>query len=143
MITQVSAMIFDLNDIEMDVSGDLNKNDFKIKNLNSDKIVYEDERYKKGIKNEYGFCLFEVYHKDSLLFEIGHFKFNNWHTNNYLFDFKLNKGKIVPTLVINGPDRNKGELFYKRFERNKFGQISKIVFMDQEKNIYNEEVIEN
>jgi hypothetical protein len=68
LITQVSAVIFDLNDIEIDVSGDLNKNDFKIKNLNSGQIMYENERYIKGIKNEYGFCLFEIYHKDSLLF---------------------------------------------------------------------------
>lgn len=141
LITQLSAVLFDLNDIKIHVSDNLNKNDFKIKNLNSGKIVFENGRYKKGIKNEYGFCLFDVYYRDSLLFEIGHDKFNNWHTNDYTFDFRLDSGIINPTLNIIGPDRDRGELFYKRFDRNDNGQIYKIVYLDKNKKIYNEELI--
>ena len=141
LITQLSAVLFDLNDIKIEVSNDLDKNDFKIKNLNSDKIVFENGRYKKGIKNEYGFCLFDIYYKDSLLFEIGHDKFNDWHTNDYTFTFRLIKGTIDPTLIIIGPDRDRGELFYKRFDRNDNGQIYKIVYLDKDKKIYNEELV--
>ena len=141
LISQLSAVLFNLNDIKIQVSGDLNKSDFKIKNLNSGKIVFENGRYKKGIKNEYGFCLFDIYYKDSLLFEIGHDKYNDWHTNDYTFAFRLDMGAIDPTLSIIGPDRDRVELFYKRFDRNDNGQIYKIVYLDRDKKIYNEELI--
>lgn len=49
---------------------------------------------------------------------------------------------IEPTLIINGPDRNHGELFYKRFDRDSSGLIYRIVYMNEDKTIYNEELME-
>jgi hypothetical protein len=141
LTTQLSSRLFDLNDIKIKVSDSLNVMDFKIKNLNSGKLVFENGKFRKGIKNEYGFCLFNVYYKDSLLYEIGHFKFNNWHTNDYTFVFESTVNYINPTLIISGPDKDKGELFYKRFERNELGVINKISYLDRDKKIYNEEII--
>jgi hypothetical protein len=143
LITQLSSRLFDLNTVNVNVSSDLKKTDFRIININSGKVIYEDGYNKKGIKNEYGFCLFDIYYKDSLLFELGHYKLNNWHTNDYTFAFRLVKGTIDPTLIIIGPDRDRGELFYKRFDRNDNGQIYKIVYFSREKKIYKEELIKS
>ena len=143
LITQLSSRLFDLNTVNVNTSGDLKKTDFRIINMNSGKVVYEDGCSKKGIKNEYGFCLFNIYYKDSLIFEIGHLKFNNWHTNDYTFDFRSVNGKIDPTLTILGPDSGKGELFYKRFERNESGQFYKIIFINKHKREYNEEYVKD
>lgn len=70
LITQLSAILFDLNDIEIQVSDNLESKNFKIVNLNSGKTVFENNEYQSGIKNEYGFCLFNVYYKDSLILKL-------------------------------------------------------------------------
>jgi hypothetical protein len=141
LITQLSSKLLDLNTISIQTSKDLDKVDFKIKNLNSDRFVYENGEFKKGMKNEYGICIFNIYYKDSLLFEIGHEKLNSWHTNDYIFNFDLIGDTIVPTLIIKGLDRDNGNLYYKRFDRNQIGLIYKIDYFDKNKRIYNIEII--
>jgi hypothetical protein len=141
LITQLSSKLFDLNDVKINVSENLSIDDFKIENINSGRIIYENGEFKKGIKNEYGFCLFNVYYKDSLLIEIGHEKRNNWHTNDYLFVFEKISDTINSTLIITGPDSDHGNLFYKKFERNEFGLVSKVIYSNRDKKIYNEELV--
>ena len=136
LITQLSSRLFDLNNLDVKVSEDLNIEDFKIKNINSNKIIFENNRFIKGIKNDYGNCLFEIYYKDSLIFEIGHFKFNNWHTNDYLFEFEIIGSEISSTLIIDGPDKDNKTIFYKRFDHDSNGKIEKVVYFDCRKNIY-------
>jgi hypothetical protein len=143
LITQLSSRFFDLNNVRIHVSDNLKTTDFKIKNRNSGKFVFENGQSRKGITNEYGICSFNVYYKDSLLFEIGHEKLSDWHTNDYSFDFKLTSDTINPTLIITGLDNDKGNLYYKRFDRNESGLIYRIVYLNKDKMKYNEELIKN
>lgn len=136
LLAHVSSSLFDLNHIDIRVADNLQKDDFRIVNLNSGQTVFESSRYLGGIKNEYGWCLFNVYYKNKLYFQVGHNKFNNWHANYYTFIFRKSTGQIDPTLVIEGPDHDNGTLFYKRFERNQavyFGSDKRVYLVEDVK----------
>ena len=96
----------------------MNKNDFIVTNKNSTKIIYKNGKSQKGIKNQYGYCIFEIYYQGQKIYEIGHFKYNNWHTNNYVLRLDTNEEIIDPTLTITNRDIE-NTLFYKRFSYSK------------------------
>lgn len=112
LITQVSSRILDLNTLEIKVYDGLNKNDFQLINLNSGDVIYKNGQYLKGIKNEHGYCLFDLYYKGKKLFKFGHYKFNNWQTNNYVLHLSLNKDLVKPRLEFLGKDKSLEKLFY-------------------------------
>ena len=140
LITQISARIFDLNTVNVEVSNDLKIEDFKIINLYNHKVIFNKGKSHKGINNDYGeHHTFEIYYKDSLIYEIGYFKYNNWRTYDFKFLFG-NFNNIIPTLIMNGSNPNIKNIYYKKFERDKNGVISKIIYYDENKKIYNEEI---
>ena len=141
VLTKISAIIFDLNTFNVEVSGDLKLEDFKIVNKDNHKIIFNKGRAYKGINNDYGeHHTFEVYYKDTLRYEIGYFKYNNWRTYDFILRIDDLKN-IVPTLIMNGSDPNKGNIYYKKFERDNEGSVFKIVYFDKDKKAYNEEII--
>ena len=88
-------------------------------NQNSGTTIFADGKNRKGIDNDYGYRLFELYYKDQKLYEFGHFSTNNWYT----FDYTLNLNKInniiIPDLkIMRGGNECYIHFFYKRFEYN-------------------------
>jgi hypothetical protein len=140
LITQLSSRLFDLNTIQVKVFDDLKCNDFKIKNLNSRKYVFENGKNFKRMKNEYGHCRFEIYYKDTLIYELEHFKTNNWNTYDYLFLFEKVDDTINVTMNKTGND-SYGQVFYKQMVRDKTGKIYKIKYIDYNKKTYKEEFL--
>lgn len=142
LITQLSSRFLDLNTINVNVTGELKKNDFKIKNLNSGKFVFENGRTYKRMKNEYGYCRFEIYYKDTLIYELEHLKTNNWNTYDYSFLFEKINDKINVTLNKMGPDDEQfGQISYKQFIRNDLGKVVKVKYIDHKKKTYREELL--
>jgi hypothetical protein len=141
-LASLSHFVFNWNNIDVKVSNDIDPGELRIINVNSGKVVFHNSEYSGGIENKYGWCLFEVYYEGLLLYLIGHDKRNNWHTNEYTFIFKERNGKIDATLKMYGPDENRGELFYKRYDRNQDGSVKKIVYMNSDKKVYNEEFVD-
>lgn len=112
-VTQISSKLFDFNTFDLQVDSNLNKTDFKVINLNSQKVIFEKGKSQKGIKNTHGYCRFHLYYKNVLIYEFGHFKYNNWHTNHYQLILSSSKGKIIPLLKITGPDHEIKRLYFK------------------------------
>lgn len=102
LTTKISSRLFDFNTFSVELSKELNKNDFRVENQNSGKIIYQNGIVNKGIKNEYGHCVFILFYQDQKIAEIGHFKTNNWYTNDYILSIEKKDMMIVPTLVIQG-----------------------------------------
>jgi len=141
LTTQISSNIFDFNEFELQVSEKLNKNDFIVLDKNSGKIIYKNGKSQKGIKNQHGYCIFEIQYKKQKIYEIGHMKYNNWHTNSYVLKVDVNKNIIDLTLtIINRKIDN--TLFYKRFSYSNSGELTSVIYLSDNKTIYNEEIIE-
>ena len=103
-LSKVSSRLFEFNSFQVQVGENISINDFEIKNLNSGKIIYKNGKFEGGIKNEYGHCLFELYYKGKLVYEMGHLKYNNWHTHDYVLEIQYDNEVIDATLSIEGPD---------------------------------------
>lgn len=88
--------------------------DFKLVHQNCGKTIFEDGKSKKGIKNEYGFCNFELFWKEKKVYQFGHFKKNNWHTNSYTLFVEMTNNKLAPSLDIVGRDSLKTKLFFRK-----------------------------
>ena len=112
--TQVSSKIFDFNTFEVEVDSTLNLSDFKVVSQNSGKEIFANGLNKKGIKNEYGRCTFELFWKGKLVYEFGHFKFSNWHTNYYKLLIKRKKNELGLSLEVFGPDHEKTNMFFRK-----------------------------
>lgn len=115
LTTQISSRLFDFNHFTIETFDGLNRNDFKVINLNSGKIIYENGSFLTGIKNDYGHCVFELYHKGEKVYQIGHFKYNNWVTNDYSLILRLVDGEIEPKLIISGKNAAP-DLYYRKSE---------------------------
>ncbi|WP_299097859.1 hypothetical protein [uncultured Winogradskyella sp.] len=113
LATQISSRIFDFNTFELKVDSTLNISDFKVVNQNSGKTIFEKGKSRKGIKNEYGYCTFELFWKGKAVYEFGHFKMNNWYTNKYELNIGMENNELKPSLEIYGPDSKKVDLYFK------------------------------
>jgi len=104
LTTQISSRIFDFNTFQLEVAKDLEILEFKVINRNSGKCIFDNGKSMKGIKNEYGYCSFDVFYKDQKQFKIGHYKRNNWETNNYILMLKVENNDLVPILEMNNKE---------------------------------------
>ncbi len=114
LTTQISSRLFDFNTFELKVDSTLNLSDFKVVNQNSGKTIFADGKYRKGIKNEYGHCSFELFWKGKQVYEFGHFKMNNWNTNKYKLNIGLENNELKLSLEIYGPDNKKSDLYFRK-----------------------------
>ncbi|WP_299840404.1 hypothetical protein [uncultured Tenacibaculum sp.] len=114
LATQISSRLFDFNTFAFKVDSTLNLSDFKVVNKNSGKTIFEDGKSKKGIKNEYGYCTFELFWKGKKVYEFGHFKKNNWNTNKYELNIVMKNNELKPSLEIYGSDNRKTDLYFKK-----------------------------
>ncbi|MFD0992895.1 hypothetical protein [Tenacibaculum geojense] len=114
LTTQISSKIFDFNTFDLKVDSSLILSDFIVVNQNSGKTIFADGKNRKGIKNEYGHCTFELYWKGKKVYEFGHFKMNNWNTNKYELNIRMENNELKPSLEIYGPDNKKADLYFKK-----------------------------
>ncbi len=139
LTTQISSKIFDFNTFKIINKSNIDIMELKVVNRNSGKVIFENGKRKKRIKNEYGHCLFYLYQNGILKFEFGHFKTNNWYTNDYILTIEQTNGILNPTLDISGENVFDGDLFYKKFEYNN-GKLKQISYISKEKEVYNIEI---
>ena len=139
--TQISSKIFDFNTFELKVDTILNLSDFKVVNQNSGKTIFENGKSRKGIDNEYGHRLFELYYNKRKIYEFGHFAFDNWYTYDYTLRITMKNGQIEPDLKINGKNSSYNNFFYKKFEYDESGKLDRISYLTLGKEVYNVEEI--
>ena len=138
LTTQISSKIFDFNTFDIKVDSALDLSNFKVVNQNSGKTIFANGKNLKGIDNDYGLRLFELYYRDQKLYKFGHFSTNNWYTFDYTLNLIKINNRIEPDLKIM---REKNDsyinFFYKRFEYNKSGKLDRISYLNLEKEVYN------
>ena len=136
--TSISSKLFDFNTFELNVDANLNLSDFKVVNHNSGKTIFADGRNRKGIDNDYGLRLFELYYKNQKIYEFGHFSTNNWYTFDYTLNLTKINNRIEPDLKIKrGINESYNDFFYKRFEYNENGKLDRISYLTLSKEVYN------
>ena len=140
--TSISSKIFDFNTFELKVDSSLNLSDFKVVNQNSGNTIFADGKKRKGIDNDYGHRLFELYYKDQKLYEFGHFSTNNWYTFDYTLNLNKINNRIEPNLKIMREKKDSyNDFYYKRFEYDENGKLDRISYLTLGKEIYNVEEI--
>lgn len=137
LATQISSKIFDFNTFDLKVSPNLNSSYFKVVNQNSGKTIFADGKRRKGIDNDYGHRLFELYYNDRKEFEFGHFATNNWYTYDYTLKLTINNDRIEPDFKIGGKNSSYNDFFYKRFEYDNNGKLERISYLSLGKEVYN------
>ena len=136
--TSISSKLFDFNTFELKVDSNLNLSDFKVVNQNSGTTVFADGKNRKGIDNDYGHRLFELYYKDRKLYEFGHFSTNNWYTFDYTLILNKINDRIEPDLkIMRGKESSYNDFFYKRFEYSEGGKLDRISYLSLGKEVYN------
>jgi hypothetical protein len=135
LVTKISSRIFDLNTLTVENGENLEKEVIKIINTNSGKTVYEKGITLNRIKNEYGWCTFEIYYQDKLIYIVGHFKPNNWNTHDYLFSFEQGHDDINLTVHEINENKKLWKLHYQKIIMNKNGKNDQIIYMDYKKNV--------
>ncbi len=142
IVTSISSRLFDFNTFNLKVDKNLNLSNFRVINKNSGKTIFVNGESKKGIENDYGYRLFELFYLDQKIFEFGHFSKNNWHTYNYELNLKINNSTIDPDLKISR-DKNSydNDFFYKKFEYDNTEKLDRISYLTLNKDVYNVEQV--
>lgn len=112
--TQISSRLFDFNTFDLEVDSTLKLSDFKVVNQNSGKTIFANGKNRKGIKNDYGYCSFELFWKGKQVYEFGHFKMNSWNTNKYVLNIEIDNNELKPSAEIYGPDSKKADFYFEK-----------------------------
>lgn len=135
---KIGCRIYELNKIKVKVDRRIDLEEIEIKS--GENIVFSSNKQINRIGQAYGHTIFDIYQNDLLVAEIGHFKENNWYTNDYEFVFHKTDGKIIISYKIDGPDSN-NDSFQKRYIRNKNNTLIQIEYLTESGEIYNVENI--
>lgn len=141
IVTQISSKIFDFNTLELNVDSSLQLSDFNVVNRNSGKTIFANGKRRKGILNDYGHRLFELYDKGQKLYEFGHFATNNWYTFDYTLNLKKINNRIELDVQIDGKYASYRDFFCKRFEYDDNGKLDRVSYLSFEKEVYHIEEI--
>ncbi len=137
LMNKIGYRLFEFNEINVEVVNDIEINDIEIKHNST--VVFEDGQQKNRIKNDYGHCILKVFYKKILISEIGHFKTNNWFTNNYYFTVSESNGETNVICKIEGP--NSGfDTFKKKFIRDRKEKLIRIEYYNENDSLYNTEI---
>tara|TARA_R100001369_G_scaffold73411_4_gene101970 strand:- start:769 stop:1308 length:540 start_codon:yes stop_codon:yes gene_type:complete len=140
--TSISSKLFDFNTFELKVDSNLILSDFKVVNQNSGTTIFMNGEKRKGIDNDYGHRLYELYYNDQKLYEFGHFSTNNWYTFDYTLNLNKINNRIEPDLkIMRGKNESYNDFFYKRFEYNESGKLVIISYLTLGKEVYNIKII--
>ena len=115
LFNRAATKIFDYNTIEVISNCDKVDQGQSIKIFYGENCIFNNGKTGKGIGNRYGWNCFEVQYEDEIIYSICHFKKNNWHVNDYVFELVCHSDSTAVGLKIQGPDSSE-EISYKRIQ---------------------------
>lgn len=133
---KIGCHLFEFNTISVETESDLELKQVQIKNNN--RTVFKDARRKNKIGQEYGHNIFEVYYADLLIAEVGHFRRNNWYTNQYAFTILKEGTDFIVKYQISGPDAS-NDNFQKRYVYEDLKNLIRIEYLNEQGQIFNTE----
>jgi hypothetical protein len=133
---KIGCRLFEFNTISVktDSNIDLNKIQIKINN----QIVFKHGQQQNRIGQEYGHNVFDIYYDDLLIAEMGHFRRNNWYTNQYVIEISKNGNNFIVDHLISGPDA-KNDNFQKRYVYDDLKNLTRIDYLNEQGQVYNTE----
>jgi hypothetical protein len=135
---KIGCSLFELNKIKVTVGSEIQLNDIEVKVGN--KIVFCNGKQVNRVGQEYGHTIMSIYYKEQLVAEVGHFKSNNWYTNDYNFFIKKEIDQIIVQHKIEGPNA-KYDNFQKRYVYNIKNELLRIDYLTENNKIYNSKTI--
>lgn len=128
LVNKLGCHLYEFNTISVKVNSKIDFNKVQIK-INK-RTVFKEGKQQNRIGQEYGHCILEIYHADCLIAEVGHFKRNNWYTNQYAFEVSKRGTDFIVMCQINGPDSQ-----YNRFQRkyvfDEFRNLIRIDYLNE------------
>ena len=136
IINKIACRIYDYNTIDVTVHDQLELENISIKH--GDKYVFNLGEKVNEIGSFYGKITFKVYHKDLLIAEVGHWRQNNWYSNDYQLDIYQNRHNFLLSLHIEGPDGN-NKNFQNQYIYDEKYTLEKINFINENGEVYHVE----
>jgi hypothetical protein len=136
IVNKIGCRLFEFNTISVEVDSNINLNEVQI--WINKRNVFKDGKQQNRIGQEYGHNIFEIYYADLLIAEVGHFRRNNWFTNQYAFEISKKGNDFILEHQINGPDA-KNDNFQKRYVYDDLTNLVRIDYLNERGKVYNTE----
>jgi hypothetical protein len=134
IVNKIGCRLYEFNTISVETESDFDLKQVEIR-IN-DRTVFKDGQQKNKIGQEYGHHIFEVYYSDLLIAEVGHFRRNNWYTNQYVFDISKEEKDFIVKHQISGPDAS-NDNFQKRYVYKDLKNLIRIEYLNEQGEVYN------
>lgn len=136
IVHKIGCRLFELNTISIEADSSIDLNQVHIV-INGHPVFEEGEQVNR-VGQEYGHRVFEIYHKEVLIAEVGHFRRNNWYTNQYVFDLSQSGESISVEHQIDGPGAHEDE-FRKQYVYDDQHHLVRIDYLNRKGDIYHSE----
>ena len=133
---KIGCRLFEFNTISVKTDSNLDLKKVQIR-INK-RIVFKGGQQQNKVGQEYGHNIFEVYYADLLIAEVGHFRRNNWYTNQYVFEISKKGTDLIVEHLISGPDA-RNDNFQKRYIYEDLKNLIRIDYLNEEGQVYNTE----
>ena len=138
-INKIGCRLYEFNEINFEVKGDIEKSDFEI--FNDSKSIYKKGYQRSKIPIKYGWCRFKIYYNEILITSISHFKKNNWYTYNYNITVEEKGKEVIVNYSIEGPDSNFNQV-KKMYKKSALGKTT-VEYYDSKDSLYHIEFENN
>lgn len=136
IINKIGCRLFELNRISVKSNDNIDLSKIQIKI--DDEIVFKDGKQKNRVGQAYGITRLNIYYGELLIAEVGHWKRNNWYTNDYEFELSKKGNNFIVNHKIFGPD-SKNDNFQKRYIYNELNNLIRIDYLNEQNELYNTE----
>jgi len=125
LINKIGCRLFEFNTINVKSTFNLDLKKIQIKI--GERIVFKNSQQQNRIGQEYGHTILDIYYDDLIIAEVGHFKTNNWYTNEYEIEISKNENHLVVNHKIRGPSAG-NDNFQKRYVYDNLKTLYLIIF---------------
>ncbi len=136
IINKIGCRLFEFNSIRVKTENGLDAKNVELKI--GDRVVYSDEKQHDKIGQFYGLVILKIYYNKLLVSEIGHWKRNNWYTNDYQITIRKSDHHYLVNYNINGPN-GKNDNFQKRYVYTSGSKLVRIDYQNENGKVYNSE----
>ena len=136
IINKIGCRLFEFNTINVETDNELDLKKVVIKIGNN--TVYKNKQQHNKIGQYYGHVILKIYYENQLISEIGHWKRNNWYTNNYNIKIMKKTADYSIAYDINGPD-GKHDNFQKRYIYASNKKLIRIDYQNENGKVYHTE----
>ncbi|MGB1248960.1 MAG: hypothetical protein ACPG4Z_08735 [Chitinophagales bacterium] len=103
-----------------------------------ERAIFINGEKQKQMAQDYGHCMLSVSYEGLLVAEFGHFKKNNWFSNDYEIILSKNQENIELDYKIEGAGASY-DSFQKRYVYDEIQNLLRIEYLSRDGDVYNVE----